>query len=527
MRGKWLMTLAFDSDKEQDEIRFAGVIDPDVYYTVYADRSERRYDAASLRRLYLKLERPQFYALFGDYETGIDEPELARYVRAFNGVKAEYRTDRLAAIAFAADAPTRHQLDEIQGNGLSGPYVLGTRDILANSERISIEVRDRLRSDLIVERRMLTRHIDYDIDYLAGTLRFANRSSAAIPGSTPNSSSPITRSTASVDASSTPAADWPGVAPTTSSRSLPPRSATRTTPGSPPWLVPTSGIAHAHHGDPRRSGVERRQRRPPGIDDRDSLADRGRAPRREHRRPRVCPRTAKRIRARPDHRRRRRHAQGGFRRQPQARRALGHFGEHLVRRLSRQRRASHCGARARRVPRPGYAARAGITMADDRLADGRQARSTILQLGGTKRLFNNRLELDAQTELPIGTAKASTSPPATVWQRDTPRLSAVALVGTYEIADGETIDTRTARLGFDLQPWAGARIALSGNLQNIAEYGARTFARSACRSRLCSMNTGRSTSRSTATGRSAESTLPACSIPCSRLRAAALRAAAT
>jgi hypothetical protein len=54
--------------------------------------------------------------------------------------------------------------------------------------------------------------------------------------------------------------------------------------------------------------------------------------------------------------------------------------------------------------------------------------------------------------------------------------SDVALVGSYEIADGKTIDARTARLGFDLQPWAGARIALAGNLQNIAEYGPRTFA---------------------------------------------------
>ncbi len=96
-------------------------IDPDAYYTVYADRSERRYDAASVRRLYLKLERPQFYALFGDYETGIDEPELARYVRAFNGVKAEYRSDRISAIAFAADSPNRHRRDEIQGNGLQRP----------------------------------------------------------------------------------------------------------------------------------------------------------------------------------------------------------------------------------------------------------------------------------------------------------------------------------------------------------------------------------------------------------------------
>ena len=78
--GRWLMTLAYDSDRREDQSRFGGVIDPNEYYTIYADRSERRYDAASVRRLYLKLERPQFYALFGDFDTGIDEPELARYV---------------------------------------------------------------------------------------------------------------------------------------------------------------------------------------------------------------------------------------------------------------------------------------------------------------------------------------------------------------------------------------------------------------------------------------------------------------
>ena len=170
--GRWLMTVAYDSDRRESETRFGGVIDPTAYYTIYADRSERRYEAASVRRLYLRLERPQFYALFGDYDTGIDEPELARYVRSMNGLKAEYRSDRLSATVFASDTPNRHRRDEIQGNGLSGPYALGSRNILANTERVTIETRDRLHSERIVESRLLTRHIDYDIDYLAGTVRF-------------------------------------------------------------------------------------------------------------------------------------------------------------------------------------------------------------------------------------------------------------------------------------------------------------------------------------------------------------------
>ena len=185
IKGRWLLTLAYDSDKKRDDSRFAGVIDPTAYYTVYADRSEQRYDASSLRKLYLKLERPQFYALFGDYDTAIDEPVLTRYVRALNGAKAEYRSERVSALAFASDTPTRHRRDEIQGNGLSGPYVLAGRNLLANSERIVIETRDRLRSDRIVDRHPLTRHIDYDIDYAAGTLRFRepilSRSSAGDP----------------------------------------------------------------------------------------------------------------------------------------------------------------------------------------------------------------------------------------------------------------------------------------------------------------------------------------------------------
>src|SRR3546814_5079552 len=57
VRGKWLMTLAYDSDKDEDDARFGGVIDPRAYYTIYADRNETRYDAASVRKLYRSEEQ--------------------------------------------------------------------------------------------------------------------------------------------------------------------------------------------------------------------------------------------------------------------------------------------------------------------------------------------------------------------------------------------------------------------------------------------------------------------------------------
>ena len=54
--------------------------------------------------------------------------------------------------------------------------------------------------------------------------------------------------------------------------------------------------------------------------------------------------------------------------------------------------------------------------------------------------------------------------------------STLKIVGTYEIADGENIDARTARIGVDVSPWDGARIVSSMNQQEITEYGPRTFA---------------------------------------------------
>ena len=43
--GRWLLTLAYDTDAERRDERFGGAIDPTAYYTVYADGSERRFDA--------------------------------------------------------------------------------------------------------------------------------------------------------------------------------------------------------------------------------------------------------------------------------------------------------------------------------------------------------------------------------------------------------------------------------------------------------------------------------------------------
>src|SRR5690606_5640526 len=170
--GRFLLTATYDSAKQRDDQRLLGVIDPAAYYTIYGDNTERLYDAASREKLYVRLESRAFYAMFGDFETGFDQTDLARYQRVATGVKAAARIGRVQAQAFAARIGTRHRRDEFQGGGITGPYPLSSRAIVANSEVVALEVRDRLRSEIVLDRRELVRFVDYNIDPLSGAITF-------------------------------------------------------------------------------------------------------------------------------------------------------------------------------------------------------------------------------------------------------------------------------------------------------------------------------------------------------------------
>lgn len=482
IQGKWLLTLAYDSAKKDSDARFGGTLDPQAYYTVYADRSERRYDAASIRKLYVRLERPQFYALFGDYETGIAEPQLTRYVRTFNGLKAQYRSEHIAATAFASDTPFRHRRQEIQGNGLSGPYGLAARDILPNSETITIEVRDRLRSDRIIDRKILTRHIDYDIDYIGGTLTFRSpvlsRSSLLDPqfiiadyevdgvaqrvinaggrASWTNTAKTLTIGASAihneddlarinvggVDVRYTPSASTEIRAEFAGSDSnVRPGTTVGSTGASTAWLIEAE-----HHG-PKYDIFAYAREQQPGFG--------------------VGQQNGVEVGTR-------KFGADGRLRINQQLSVVGSAWQEVqlgtdARREAGLAKVEYHGKR--------FDLRAGVTIANDHLADGSELNSTIIQLGATRKLFDNRLELDAQTEFaPQGLNQSVDFPArhtATARFAVTP---AVTMIGSYEIVTGKSVDARTARIGFDLKPWSGARFVATANRHEVAEDGPRSYA---------------------------------------------------
>jgi len=175
IQGKWLLTVAYDSAKTEEKMtgtELFQTINPESYFTLYGDATQQQYDAASSKKLYVKLERDQFYALFGDYDTGLTVTELSRYSRRMTGVKTELRTKNFELNAFASETDQVYVRDEIPGDGTSGIYRLSHANLIPNGETVTLEIRDRFRSEVVLSRRVMNRFTDYSIDYDAGTLFF-------------------------------------------------------------------------------------------------------------------------------------------------------------------------------------------------------------------------------------------------------------------------------------------------------------------------------------------------------------------
>ncbi|WP_430461942.1 OmpA family protein [Thalassolituus sp. LLYu03] len=175
--GDWLITAAYDSGKPEADA-FASLIEPDRYYTLYGDASNQQLDASSARKLYVRLERERFFAVFGDINTGLNSSTLSQYNRKMTGAQTQYQGEMIEASGFVAQSDTGTVRDDIQGDGTSGLYRFSQKNIVLNSETITLEVRDRYRSEVIVSSETLTRDTDYVIDYDDGTVYFKSPISA-------------------------------------------------------------------------------------------------------------------------------------------------------------------------------------------------------------------------------------------------------------------------------------------------------------------------------------------------------------
>jgi uncharacterized repeat protein (TIGR01451 family) len=188
VKGGWLVTVAGDSKNERgpaDEDLFE-VIDPDDRYPLYGDRSNQKFEAQSRYPVYLKAEKDGFKAEFGDYATGLTQSKLSRYDRRLSGLNTVYESERLQFRGFAAETNQAFVKDELAADGTSGPYRLSATPLVRNSEKITVETRDRFRPDVTLASVPLIRYADYDIDFQSGEIIFRLPVPAADAAFNPN-----------------------------------------------------------------------------------------------------------------------------------------------------------------------------------------------------------------------------------------------------------------------------------------------------------------------------------------------------
>ncbi len=171
IKGEYLLTLAYDSDKNTRDRLFRD-IQPDEFYPVYGDSSVRAFDAQSTGRFYVRVDNKKSYLLYGDYNTtsASEARKLANYNRSLTGLKQHFENDKISANLFASRDTTRQLLQEFKANGTSGPFTLANAKGLINSEKVEIITRDRNQTGVIIRTVPLARFADYELEPLTGRI---------------------------------------------------------------------------------------------------------------------------------------------------------------------------------------------------------------------------------------------------------------------------------------------------------------------------------------------------------------------
>ena len=187
IKGKYLITAQLDSTEDElsnfgdnlrrkDPRRLFRQLDPDRYYPVYGDDSQTVQDVDTQGAFYVRVNWNRHEALWGNYNTGFTDSEIAQYNRTLYGAKVRFESAestrfgdarrRLTVFGSEAQSVAAHVTFQATGGSL---YYLQHTDIVEGSEKLWVEVRRR-NSQQVVERRDLIEGRDYEIDAIQGRI---------------------------------------------------------------------------------------------------------------------------------------------------------------------------------------------------------------------------------------------------------------------------------------------------------------------------------------------------------------------
>jgi hypothetical protein len=200
LQNDWLLTAAFDSDKETSSRLFK---DPraDEIYPVYGDSALRGNEAKSADRVYLRMDKGKTYGLYGDFNTGdgfsqltgggstagIKSRNLGAYNRSATGLRGHIEDKAYMANAYYFRDNVKQLVEEYRGNGTSGPFYVSSRSGVQGSEKVELVTRNRNQLGVIIKVLALIRLEDYVFEPFSGAILLTSPLSALDSDGNPRS----------------------------------------------------------------------------------------------------------------------------------------------------------------------------------------------------------------------------------------------------------------------------------------------------------------------------------------------------
>ncbi|MDH5235500.1 MAG: OmpA family protein, partial [Gemmatimonadota bacterium] len=168
------IVMSYDSRRlDAGRDAFGRVNDPleEAQYPILGDASAQRTHSASRYALAARVERGFDWLALGDVSTtGFgSELRLSGYRRALPGAAGRVTTGAVTWQGFGSSTSQVLRQLQVRGAGISGPYDLGA-NIRDGTEQVALEVRAEDNATRVISRQVLERFVDYQIDYLTGTL---------------------------------------------------------------------------------------------------------------------------------------------------------------------------------------------------------------------------------------------------------------------------------------------------------------------------------------------------------------------
>lgn len=122
----------------------------------------------------MRIDKRRSYLLYGDFitQSGSEARGLGNYNRSLTGVREHFERKNISANVWASQDSTRQVVEELPGNGTSGPYYFRTANGILNSEQVEILTRDRHQPSMIIKVAPMTRFSDYEFEPFTGRILF-------------------------------------------------------------------------------------------------------------------------------------------------------------------------------------------------------------------------------------------------------------------------------------------------------------------------------------------------------------------